>query len=70
MPILYYSNIIFYDNFNQTLPLGMNLSDEVLVNLSKHKLKAKDEETFKINYLIDEYTNKVVTVKCRIWDVC
>ncbi len=70
MPILYYSNIIFYDNFNQTLPLGMNLSDEVLVNLSKHKLKAKDEETFKINYLIDEYANKVVTVKCRIWDVC
>ena len=48
----------------------MNLSDEVLVNLSKHKLKAKDEETFKINYLLDDYTNKVVTVKCRIWDVC
>ena len=69
MPILYYSNIVFYDNFNQTLPLGMNLSDEVLVSLSKHKLKAKDEETFKINYLLDDYTNKVVTVKCRIWDV-
>ncbi len=41
MPILYYSNIIFYDNFNQTLPLGMDVSDEVLVNLGKCKLKEK-----------------------------
>ena len=52
MPILYYSNIIFYDNFNQTLPLGMNLSDEVLVNLKKCKLKEATTESFKINYLI------------------
>ena len=35
MPILYYSNIMFFDNMNQTLPIGMNLSDEVLVDLNK-----------------------------------
>lgn len=70
MPILYYSNIIFYDNFNQTLPLGMNLCDEVLVNLEKCKLKEATTESFKINYLIDEYTSKVLTVKCRVFNVC
>ena len=68
-PILYYSNIIFYDNFNQTLPLGMDLSDEVLVNINKCKLKENGIENFKINYLLDEYTNKVINVKCRICDV-
>ena len=28
-PAIFYSNIIFYDNFNKTLPVGMNLSSEV-----------------------------------------
>ena len=32
MPILFYSNIMFYDNFNKTLPMGMNLSSEVLAD--------------------------------------
>ena len=68
-PILYYSNIIFYDNFNQTLPLGMDLSDEVLVNINKCKLKENGTEDFKINYLLDECTNKVINVKCYILDV-
>ena len=68
-PILYYSNIVFYDNFNQTLPLGMDLSDEVLVNINKCKLKENGIENFKINYLLDEYTNKVINVKCCKLDV-
>ena len=51
MPILYYSNIMFFDNMNQTLPIGMNLSDEVLVDLNKYKLLETKKEEFKINYL-------------------
>ena len=62
MPILYYSNITFFDNTNQTLPLGMSLSDEVLVDLNKYKLVKVNEEQFKINYLQDEYTNKIITI--------
>ncbi len=29
-----FTNIIFYDNKNMTLPLGMNLSEKILVDLS------------------------------------
>ena len=68
MPIIYYSNIIFYDNSNKTLPLGMNLSDEVLVNLKNCSLKEISKETFKINYLLNEYTNKIVTVNVIEYD--
>ena len=69
MPILYYSNIIFYDNINQTLPLGMNLSDEVLVNLSKYKLVETIKEEFKINYLQDEYTSKIIKIQCIEYNI-
>ena len=62
MPILYYSNIMFFDNMNQTLPLGMNISDEVLIDLSKYKILEVKKEDFKINYLKDEYTNKIITI--------
>lgn len=69
MPVLYYSNIIFYDNTNQTLPLGMNLSDEILVDLSKYKLVEANKEDFKINYLEDEYTSKIIKVHCIEYNV-
>ena len=69
MPTLYYSNIILFENTNQTLPLGMNLSDEVLVDLSKYKLEETNKEEFKINYLQDEYTNRIIKVHCIEYNV-
>ena len=69
MQVLYYSNIAFYDNTNQTLPLGMNLSDEVLVDFSKYKLVESNKEDFKINYLQDEYTSKIIKVHCIEYNV-
>ena len=33
-----FSNIIYYDNKNMTLPLGMNLSEKILVDLSETEL--------------------------------
>ena len=54
-PLLFYSNIIFYDNFNKTLPLGMNLSSDVLIDADKLNLKFSKEESFYINYQIDEF---------------
>lgn len=61
-PIIYYSNIMFFDNFNQTLPSGMDLSDEVALNLDDIKLEKITEEKFNLNYIIDEYTNKIVNI--------
>ena len=43
-----YTNCIFYDNQNQTLPIGQDLSSKILVDLSKLNLVIKEEKTFKI----------------------
>lgn len=69
MPILYYSNIIFFDNFNKTLPMGMDLSDEVLVNLEGYKYIEKAKESFRINYLVNEFSHKIVKVNVIEYDI-
>ena len=61
-PLLYYTNIIYFDNFNHTLPVGMNVTTEVLINLQDYKLQKEKEKEFYINYQIDEYTNKIIQV--------
>ena len=61
-PVAFYSNYIFYDNYNKTLPEGMDLSTEVLINIDKLKLKEKVKTKFNINVIEDEYNIKVVTV--------
>ena len=37
-----FSNIIFYDNKNMTLPVGMNLSSKILVDLSELNIEGKN----------------------------
>ena len=65
-PVIFYSNIMFYDNLNKTLPLGMDLSSEVLVNLEKLDVKYIKEENFYINYRIDEF--KYGTKQIQIYE--
>ena len=48
------TNIAYFDNNNQTLPLGMNVSDKILVDMSKLKLELKKQKLFRINQEIDE----------------
>ena len=67
--ILYYSNIIFFDNFNQTLPSGMDLSDEVAVDLDSLKLEKTLQEEFNLNYVVDEYTNKIIKINLHEYKV-
>lgn len=43
-----YTNIIFYDNQNKTLPLGQDISSNILVDLSKRELIEKEKQEFKI----------------------
>ena len=61
-PAIFYSNIMFYDNFNQTLPLGMNLSSEVLIDMNKLKVNKECETEFNMNYSVDEFKNKTIRV--------
>ena len=49
-----YTNIIFYDNQNKTLPVGQDLSTNILVDVSKMKLELKEKTKFKIAELEDE----------------
>ena len=50
-----FTNIIFYDNKNMTLPLGMNLSEKILVDLSNNNLDEINKK--KINKICFEDEN-------------
>jgi len=47
-PVLVFSNIVYFENSNKTLPLGMNVSENVLLNNNLIELKLKSEEQIKI----------------------
>lgn len=47
--LIFYSNIVFFENKNQTLPLGMDISQETLINMDMYGLELKDKEEFNIN---------------------
>lgn len=49
MPLLYYSNITFFDNNNKTLPLGMNLSTKVLVDNKRLNFSLVNKTKFRTN---------------------
>ena len=49
-----FTNSVFYDNQNKTLPVGQDLSTKILVDLSKLKLKVKNKSKFKIVQFEDE----------------
>ena len=49
-----YTNIIFYDNQNKTLPIGQNVSTKILVDLSKVDLKLVNRTSFKMTDIEDE----------------
>lgn len=63
MPAIFYSNIMFYDNINQTLPLGMDLSTEILLNLDMFNTKLISRKDFRINILKDRFYNEVKQVQ-------
>ena len=61
-PAIGLSNIIYYDNFNKTLPVGMDIGDEILLDIEKLKLELKRQKLFRINIKIDEFNVKTKTV--------
>lgn len=60
MPLIYYTNIIFYDNTNQTLPEGMDLSTNVLVDCSKFDFKLINTTKFRTNNYFRESNNLIL----------
>lgn len=59
------SNIMYYNNENQTLPLGMNVSSGILLNLKKLKLKIKDKEE---NCKVELKPDKIKALKLNIFE--
>ena len=43
-----YTNIIYYDNQNKTLPVGQDLSTNILIDTTKLNLNLQNKSTFKI----------------------
>ena len=68
-PAVFYTNIMFYDNFNKTLPVGMDLSTEVLLDTNKLNLKFVKEDNFYVNYKMNEFdfdTKEIVVYEYNV----
>lgn len=68
-PAVGLSNIIYYDNFNRTLPIGMDISDEVLIDIGKLKLELKRQKLFRVNIPVDEKNVKTKTICAYEYEV-
>ena len=68
---LAFTNIMYYNNTNQTLPLGMHVTDGILINTKKLELKQKEKMQ---NYIITAKHNshKPDTLKINIleYEIC
>ena len=59
-PLIYYSNIIFYDNNNQTLPVGMDISSNVLIDCKKLRFTLTSKNRFRTNNYFTESNNLIL----------
>ena len=67
--IIFYTNIMFFENRNNTLPLGMDILQETLINLDMYKLELKNKEEFNISALKDEFNVNVKKIKVYEYDI-
>ena len=58
------TNIIYYNNENKTLPLGMMISTGILLNTDKLNFKKEEKDT---NYKIKFYENEIKSVELDIY---
>lgn len=69
MPIIYFTNSIYYDNHNKTLPQGMDIESKCLINLADYELELKQKETFRIMKLDDEFKQATSEIKVYEYDI-
>ena len=68
MPIIYLTNNVFYDNSNKTLPLGMEIKEQALINLKLFELDLKDKKQIRINK-IENGKNKINNINIYEYDL-
>ena len=61
--ILYYTNIVFYENINKTLPIGMDLCSKVVIKSNILKEKKKTFDTIYLLEKQDDFNNILKKVK-------
>lgn len=69
MPIIYFTNNIYYDNHNKTLPLGMNVTSKCLIRLNDYELIQKQKREFRIANLIDEFNIEITNIHVYEYDI-
>lgn len=70
MPVIFFSNIMFFDNYNKTLPLGMDKSNEVILNSDNFSFVLKSKKTINTNQYFFEQIDAPVwkTKKIHIYE--
>lgn len=48
MNLIYNTNILYYDNLNNTLPNGMNVKQTIIFDMNKYKIDLKKQKIFRI----------------------
>ena len=69
MPVIFYTNITFYENLNNTLPEGMDISKEVLLDLNRYEIKLISRKDFKMNFIQNEFENEIKTIQVYEYDI-
>ena len=60
LPLIYYTNSVFYDNNNQTLPVGMDVSSSVFLDCKKLEFNLVSKNKFRTNNYFTESNNLLV----------
>ena len=60
---LYLTNIVFFDNQNKTLPIGMDLSSKVVIKLDNAKKKFREKKEIYLIEKIDDFEVENRTIK-------
>lgn len=67
--VIYFSNIIYYDNYNKTLPLGMDEEVGCIVDFDKYELKQVKTDNFRISSLKNEFEIDVKEISLQEYDI-
>lgn len=60
--VIYFSNSVYYDNYNKTLPLGMNIGTKGIIDINRYKLENICKDDFRIIEMLDEFNIKIQKV--------
>ena len=63
MPAIFYTNSMYYDNMHKTLPVGMDVSSKVLLDLNEFSVKLVSRKDFRVNSLKNEVENEIKNIQ-------